>query len=302
MDRSTVQHISFERICHFIFLKLKAYFEVMKFRLSFLVAFSSGFGYALGVNGQINWHIMGILCVGGFLISGASVTLNQVMEKDLDGLMSRTKDRPLPTMRISPVEGIVFALIVAVIGFSLLAVYTNLFTTLLAFVSMLLYSFAYTPLKQVGPVAVLVGAVPGALPPMLGWIAATGSVDYQALIIFGIQFIWQFPHFWAIAWVADEDYRKAGFKLLPSGGGRDINTAFQIMIYTLFLIPLGLLPTIFGISGATAGIITTVCGVLFFAQTFYLMKKCSQKAAKYIMFGSFLYLPIVQIALVMDKV
>ena len=129
-----------------------------------------------------------------------------------------------------------------------------------------------------------------------------GEITGLAITLFLIQFFWQFPHFWAIAWVADEDYKKAGFKLLPSGGAKDINTAFQIMIYTLFLIPLGLLPTIFGISGFTAGVITTVCGVLFFAQTFYLMKKCSQKAAKYIMFGSFLYLPIVQIALVMDKV
>jgi protoheme IX farnesyltransferase len=167
---------------------------------------------------------------------------------------------------------------------------------------MLLYSFVYTPLKRVGPIAVFVGAIPGALPPLLGWIAATGSISHEALIIFGIQFIWQFPHFWAIAWVSDDDYKKAGFKLLPSGGGKDLNTAIQIMIYTMFLIPLGLLPAKFGITGIDSAIIVTICGIAFFAQTFSLMKTGSRKSALRIMFGSFLYLPIVQIAYLMDKI
>ncbi len=146
------------------------------------------------------------------------------------------------------------------------------------------------------------GAIPGALPPLLGWIAATGQITHEAMIIFGIQFIWQFPHFWAIAWVADDDYKKAGFKLLPSGGGKDLNTAIQIMVYTLFLIPLGLLPMKFGITGMDSAIVATVCGVLFLAQTFSLMKTGSRQSALRIMFGSFLYLPIVQIAYLLDKV
>jgi protoheme IX farnesyltransferase len=182
----------------------------------------------------------------------------------------------------------------------ILWIYTNPLTVMLSIVSMLLYSFVYTPLKRVGPIAVFVGAIPGAFPPLLGWVAATGSITYEALIIFGIQFIWQFPHFWAIAWVADEDYKKAGFKLLPSGGGRDLNTAIQIMIYTLFLIPLGLLPAKFGITGLDSAIVATVCGVAFLAQTFSLMKTGSRQSALRIMFGSFLYLPIVQIAYLMD--
>lgn len=282
--------------------KLKAYYELMKFRLSFLVAFSCGFGYILGNYGVINWAHLSILCLGGFLVSGASITINQIIEKDLDKLMTRTMNRPLPTGRVSVQEAAIFSLVVAGIGISILLAYTNLLTSMLAIVSMILYSFVYTPLKRVGPIAVFVGAIPGALPPLLGWTAATGMISHEALIIFGIQFIWQFPHFWAIAWVADEDYKKAGFKLLPVSGKKDLNTAIQIMIYTLFLIPLGLLPAKFGITGMDSAIVVTICGVLFLSQTFALMKNGNRKSALRIMFGSFLYLPIVQIAYLLDKV
>ena len=282
--------------------KAKAYFELLKFRLSFLVAFSSGFGYLLGSQGSMNWGAFVMLCLGGFLVSGASVTINQIIEKDLDKLMTRTESRPLPTNRISINEAIVYTIIIGVLGFGILYYYTNPLTTILSFVSMLLYSFVYTPLKRVGSIAVFVGAIPGALPPLLGWVAATGSIGHEALIIFGIQFIWQFPHFWAIAWVADDDYKKAGFRLLPSGGKKDLNTAINIMIYTLFLIPLALLPMKFGLTGVNSAIIVTICGVLFLAQTFGLMKDGSRKSALKIMFGSFLYLPIVQIAYLVDKV
>jgi len=216
--------------------------------------------------------------------------------------MSRTMHRPIPTNRVSVNEAILFALICLALSFVILTVFTNTFTVVLSFISMVLYSFVYTPLKRVGPVAVFVGAIPGALPPLLGWIAATGSINHDALIIFGIQFIWQFPHFWAIAWVADDDYKKAGFKLLPSGGGKDLNTAIQIMVYTMFLIPLGLLPAKFGITGLNSAIVATVCGVAFFAQTFSLMKTGNRQSALRIMYGSFLYLPIVQIAYLLDKV
>lgn len=282
--------------------KAKAYFELVKFRLSFLVAFSSAFGYMLGVKGGIDYVSFIMLTIGGFLVSGSSITINQIIEKDLDRLMTRTMNRPLPTFRLQVNEAIVFAFVIGAIGLGLLLQFTNMLTTVLAIVSMILYSFVYTPLKRVGPVAVLVGAFPGALPPLLGWVAATGEITYEALLIFGIQFIWQFPHFWAIAWVADEDYKKAGFKLLPSGGQKDLSTAIQIMIYTLFLIPLGLLPAIFGLTGIKSAIIVTICGVLFLSQTFYLMKDCSRKSALKIMFGSFIYLPVVQIAYLLDKV
>lgn len=274
----------------------------MKMRLSLLVAFSSTFGYALAMGGRVDWMQLVALFVGGWLISGASCTVNQVLEKDYDKLMKRTQSRPLPTERLNNTESLWFAAVTAVIGLGLLWVSTNMLTVGLSVLSMVLYSFVYTPLKRVGPIAVFVGAFPGALPPLLGWTAATGAISHEALIIFGIQFIWQFPHFWAIAWVADEDYKKAGFKLLPVQGEKDMKTAFQIMTYTLFLIPLGLLPTYFGLTGINSAVIATVCGVLFLASTIKLMKDQSRKSALRIMFGSFLYLPIVQIAYLLDMV
>ena len=282
--------------------KVGAYLELMKLRLSFLVAFSSGFGYILATAGVVDVVVLLMVSLGGILVSGASIAINQVIEVEFDALMKRTKNRPLPTGRLNSVEAISFAVLCLMAGIGILYISTNLLTVLLSILSMVLYSFVYTPLKRVGPIAVFVGAVPGALPPLLGWVAATGSISFEALIIFGIQFIWQFPHFWAIAWVADEDYKKAGFKLLPGGGEKDIQTAIKIMIYTLFLIPLGLLPMYFGITGVNSGVVATICGVLFLAQTFGLMRDHSKKAAMKIMYGSFLYLPIVQIAFLLDKV
>ncbi len=282
--------------------KVKAYVELMKLRLSFLVAFSSGFGYILASTEGINFLTLIALSLGGILVSGASIAINQVKEVEFDKVMKRTQSRPLPTGRLSAQEAVSFAVVSFLTGIALLYITTNIQTVVLSFISMILYSFVYTPLKRVGPIAVFVGAIPGALPPLLGWVAATGTISYEALIIFGIQFIWQFPHFWAIAWVADEDYKKAGFKLLPGGGKKDIQTAINIMIYTLFLIPLGLLPMYFGITGINSAVVAAICGVLFLAQTFGLMRDYSKKSAMKIMYGSFLYLPIVQIAFLLDKV
>lgn len=282
--------------------KAKAFIELLKVRLSLLVAFSCAFGYALASRGDINWVTLLMVTLAGFLLSGASVCINQILEKDLDKLMNRTMNRPLPTQRLNTQEATWFAIVCGLLSVWVLWNYTNPLTVALSMLSMVLYSFVYTPLKRVGPVAVFVGAIPGALPPLLGWIAATGQITHEALIIFGIQFIWQFPHFWAIAWVADDDYQKAGFKLLPSREGKNINTVIQIMVYTMFLIPLGLLPALFGITGINSAVVATVCGVAFFAQTFSLMKTGSRQSALRIMFGSFLYLPIVQIAYLLDKV
>lgn len=286
-----------------ISIRCKAYYELVKFRLSAVVTFSAVFGFILGDSGAtFSWSSFFGLMLGGFLISGASCAANEIWERDLDKLMKRTRNRPLPTRAISLAEAYWFTFVLAAVGVVLLWNFTNPLTTCLGVVSMLLYAFVYTPLKRVGPVAVFVGAIPGALPPLLGWTAATGAITHEALVIFGIQFIWQFPHFWAIAWISDEDYKKAGFKLLPCGGKKDLNTAIQIMIYTLFLLPLGLLPTYFGLTGLNSGIVATICGVLFLAQTFSLMKDGSRTSALRIMFGSFLYLPIVQIAYLLDKI
>jgi len=283
-------------------VKLKGLFELTKFRLSFFVVLSGAIGYLLGLKDAFDLSLFLIFCLGSFLITASANTINQIIEIESDKLMSRTQNRPLPGGRLSVYEAVLFSGFTGITGFYLIFIFINPLTAYLALLSLVLYAFAYTPLKKVTPWAVFVGAFPGALPPLIGWAGATGYLGFEAFIIFGIQFIWQFPHFWAIAWVLDDDYKKAGIKLLPSGGGRNLNTAFQIMIYTLFLIPFGLLPANFGMTGITSAVITTTCGVLFLAQTFYLMKDGSKKSAMKIMFGSFLYLPIVQIAMLMDKI
>lgn len=282
--------------------KTRAFIELLKPRLSFLVSFSSGFGYILALNTQVNVLTLLGICLGGFLISGAAVIINQIKEKEYDALMKRTKNRPLPTSKINDKEAYAFGGLVLLLGVGLLYMTSNPLAILLSLISLILYSYVYTPLKRVGPIAVFVGAIPGALPPLIGWVAASGAISVEALVIFGLQFVWQFPHFWAIAWVADEDYKKAGFKLLPSGGKKDFGTAINIMIYTLFLLPLGLLPAYFGLTGINSAVIATICGCGFLAQTFSLMRDHSDKAALKIMFGSFLYLPIVQIAYLLDKI
>lgn len=282
--------------------KLKAYWILLKPRLSFLVAFSASFGYIFAKQASLDWLPFIIFTLGGFLISGASVTINQILEKDLDKIMQRTCMRPLPSGALQVGEAIGLALITLLVGVFFLAFSANLLTVLLALFSVILYGFVYTPLKRKGSFAVFVGAIPGALPPLLGWAAATNQISFEALIIFAIQFIWQFPHFWAIAWLLDEDYQKAGFRLLPSAEGRSLNSALQIAIYTLFLIPMGLLPPLFGLTGIRSAIVVTVAGCLFAAQSFSLIKDQTPRSALRIMFASFVYLPVVQITYLIDKV
>lgn len=281
--------------------KASAYFQLLKFRLSLTVAFSSAIGFILG-NPNARWFDIGLVMLGGLLVTGAANIINQIIEKDLDKLMKRTAKRPLPTGNVTVTEAAVFCLLLAAAGTLLLGLYFNPLAAALSLLSLVLYGFIYTPLKQISPICVFVGAIPGAMPPLIGWVAATGAIEIEAVILFGIQFFWQFPHFWAIAWVLDDDYKKAGFKMLPMAGGKNLKTAIQIMTYTLVLIPMSLLPLQFGMTGITSAMIAVVCGVLFLAQTFYLMRTCSKKAAMSIMFGSFLYLPIVQIAFVLDKI
>lgn len=283
-------------------LKAKQFGMLLKFRLSALVVFSGAFGYFLAPSqGATNWLAFAAFALGSFLITGAANTINQIIEKDTDKLMNRTANRPLPTSKLSVSEATTFAILLGLIGAVLVATSTNVFAASLSLFSLILYGFVYTPLKPKTPFAVLVGAFPGALPPLIGWVAMAGNISIEAMAVFSIQFIWQFPHFWAIAWVADEDYSRAGFKLLPSAGGKDFNSAFQIMIYTMFLIPLGLLPARFGVVGIGAGIVATICAILFLFQTFYLLREGTVKSAKMLMFGSFFYLPIVQIAYLIDK-
>lgn len=280
---------------------IKIVFELTKFRLSALVSFSAVFGFLLASNEADLFKIF-ILFISGYLVSASSVINNQILEKDFDKLMDRTKNRPLPMGKISSKKSILISIIFMLVGLTLMGYFLNIYAAVISFLSLLLYSFIYTPLKRVGPIAVFVGAIPGALPPLIGWVANTNSISLEAVIIFSIQFIWQFPHFWAIAWLYDDDYKKVGFKLLPSNGKKNLNTAINIMTYTLFLIPLGLLPTIFGITGIISGTIAVVCAILFLIQTIKLIKDYSRNSALRVMFGSFIYLPIVQISYIVDKI
>lgn len=284
-----------------IALKVKAYYELLKFRLSALVAFSGAFGYSLAVD-HIDWKKIIYISLGGFFITGAANIVNQIKEKELDKLMKRTQNRPLPTGRLSVNEATVFCIILLIISSYILFIEFNYKAGLLGLLSFLLYGFVYTPLKRVGPISVFVGAFPGAFPPMIGWVAATNHFGLEPGILFAIQFFWQFPHFWAIAWVADEDYQRAGFKMLPNNGHKDLRTALTMMMYTIFLVPCGFVPYLLHMTGINSAMVAVLCGVLFLSQTFYLMSKPTDKAALMMMFGSFIYLPIVQIAFLMDKV
>ena len=285
----------------FVREKARAYFDLTKFRLSMTVVFSAGFGYYLGA-AEVNWFLLALFCFASFATTAAANIINQIIEKDLDKLMNRTQNRPLPSGRLSVTEAATFGFIMAGISIFILFSYFNVKAGGLAVLSMLLYGFVYTPLKRVGPVAVIVGALPGAFPPMIGWVAATGHFGLEPGILFAIQFFWQFPHFWAIAWVSDEDYSRAGFRLLPSKGGQDLNSAIQMMSYTLFLLPLCWVPYYLGMTGINSAVFAMVMGVLFLAQTFQLMRKVNRKAALQLMFGSFIYLPFVQIGYLIDKV
>lgn len=280
---------------------IKLFFEITKFRLSLLVALSSVFGFFIS-SSKVDINEVFILLVGGYLISSSSVINNQILEKDLDKMMNRTNKRPIPTGRISVYKSVIMSIFSMIIGLFLISFYLNIYAALLSFISLILYSFVYTPMKKFGPIAVFIGAIPGALPPLIGWVASTGQVTLEAIIIFSIQFIWQFPHFWAIAWMYDDDYKKVGFKLLPNNGEKNLKTAVNIMIYTLFLIPLGLLPTIFGITGIISGAVAVFLAIIFLAQTFKLINDYSRESAVKVMFSSFIYLPIVQISYVLDKI
>lgn len=239
--------------------------------------------------------------VGGMLVTAASNGSNQIWEKDIDGLMKRTAKRPLPTKQMSLTEAYLVVAVSLIVGLTMLAMlnWPSFFLGLAAYIS---YVFFYTPLKRKTPWAVFVGAFPGAIPPMLGAIAATGEFGYVPGILFFVQFTWQFPHFWAIAWVVDADYRAGGFSLLPSKKGKSKNSAFQIALYSLALIPFSLLPWWLGMTGIWTLIIAGVLGAWFFLLSYKLFLTLEDKDAKKLMFASFFYLPIIQFVYVFDKI
>ncbi|MDG1146773.1 MAG: heme o synthase [Crocinitomicaceae bacterium] len=278
--------------------KVKTYMVFTKFRLSALVIISALSGY-LFVGGNDGLELT-FLLVGGLFITAASNGANQIWERELDILMKRTEKRPLPQGEMSVNEAYIVVTVSLIVGAVLLYL-INLPSVLLGLLAFVLYVFAYTPMKRISPWAVFVGAIPGAIPPMLGAIACTGKFGLIPGILFFVQFIWQFPHFWAIAWVAYDDYKAGGFSLLPSKHGKSKNSAYQMVIWSIALIPFSLLPWVIGASGIYSMVIATLLGVGFFYYAYRLLLTCDDKDARKLMFASFIYLPIMQFAYVFDR-
>jgi protoheme IX farnesyltransferase len=292
-------------------MKWSDFSKLIKFRLTFLVVFSASISFIIAVkaNGGNTWGslystTMWInwlkLVAGGFLVTAAANCFNEVIEVDLDKLMKRTMDRPMPAGRMTTGQGLVLGLGMGMAGTYILGT-LNILTGLLSVLSILLYAFAYTPLKRKSPFAVFVGAIPGAFPALIGYVAGQphGRIDEIALILFSIQFIWQFVHFWAIAWVLDDDYKLAGFRLLPTQK-RDRASAVITVILAIVLVPISLLPTIYGYGGYYVGGVSLVCSLIFLYQAIGLLRTLQIKEARKLMFGSFFYLPVVQLMFLFD--
>jgi protoheme IX farnesyltransferase len=280
--------------------KMKDYGQLLKLRLASLVVFSAVVSYLMASDNP-DWITAVLLTLGGFLVTGASNSFNQIIEKDLDRKMARTENRPMPNSRLSHTEALFFSTIIGAIGIFILWYFMNPLSGILGLAALVSYVGIYTPLKRITPFAVFVGAFPGAIPPMLGWVAVSGEMSIQALILFAIQFMWQFPHFWALAWILDDDYKKAGFHMLPAADGRSKTSALQVMVYTAGLIPIGILPYVFLMAGPVSAVITTICGIYFMAKAIKLHKTLEIADARKLLYASFVYLPVVQLALLFDK-
>jgi protoheme IX farnesyltransferase len=287
--------------------RAKDYNQLLKPNLSGMVVFSSVIGYLMAPNIHFAWNNMAVwrqvilLFLGGMLVTGGANTINQILEHESDSLMNRTRMRPLPDGRMSRSEAWVFAAFTGISGALLLAVCFNPLAGVLSFFSLLLYAFAYTPMKKVHPVAVLIGAIPGALPPLIGWAAATNSLSFGGWVLFTIQFFWQFPHFWAIAWVAFDDYSRAGIRMLPTREKETRFTGIQCMLYSLVLIPMAMVPNIIGLTGSIGTWICVACGLMYFVASVLFYVHNDHKSARRVMFASFIYLPVTLLALVIDK-
>lgn len=282
--------------------KLRDYFQLMKFTLSFTVVFSSVVCYLLAPGISFTWVAVLLLFVAGMLITGSANAINQVVEKDTDALMKRTSKRPVAAGRMSADEGWTFALIAGTIGVFIMGYYFNWLSAGISAFSLFLYAFVYTPLKKKHSIAVLIGGIPGALPCLIGWVAGTGELSIGGWILFSIQFFWQFPHFWAIAWVSYNDYAKAGFKLLPDKGGPTKFAAVQALLYSLILVPLGVFPYFWEMTGIVSVVIVGLANLFMIVQCVRLFREMDVKAARRVMFSSYIYLPIVLLALLADKI
>ncbi|MBU2995204.1 heme o synthase [Cellulophaga baltica] len=276
--------------------------EITKARLSISVVFSAIAGYLLGAP-EIQLYPILLLAFGGYCMVGASNTYNQIIEKDLDALMNRTKNRPIPAGRVSVNRALVIAVLLTILGMVSLY-FLNPKTAMFGAISIFLYTSAYTPLKTITPLSVFVGAIPGAIPFMLGWVAATNEFGIEPGTLFMIQFFWQFPHFWALGWMLDDDYKRGGFKMLPTGK-KDRSTALQIIMYTVWMILISIIPA-FGITGSLqlsipAAVIVFVMGLIMLLYAFKLYEKKDNQSARKLMLASVTYISVMPIVYVVDK-
>ena len=282
--------------------KSAVFFSLTKARLALSVVFSSIAGYILAVeNFILNDFIF--LILGGYCIVGASNSFNQIIERDKDLLMDRTKLRPLPTKQISTQNAFWMSVILTLLGLFMLYM-INYKTAFFAAVSVFLYTCVYTPLKPITPLSVFVGAIPGAIPFMLGWVAATNKFGIEPGTLFMIQFFWQFPHFWALGWMLDDDYKKAGFNMLPTGT-RDKSTALQIILYTIWM----MIASVFPVTGLTgllslklgSAIVIFIIGLIVLVLAINLYNRMDINSAKKLFYGSIFYLTLIQIVYIIDK-
>ncbi|MGJ8713588.1 MAG: heme o synthase [Maribacter stanieri] len=276
--------------------------EITKARLAISVVFSSIAGYFLGAY-EIQWFQVFLLAFGGYCMVGASNAYNQVIEKDLDALMKRTKNRPIPAGRMTVNFAMTIAVVLTLLG--ILSLYLlNPKTAMFGAISIFLYTSVYTPLKTITPLGVFIGAIPGAIPFMLGWVAATDDFGIEPGTLFMIQFFWQFPHFWALGWMLDDDYRSGGFKMLPTGK-KDAATVLQIIMYTIWMMAVSVIP-VFGITGrlqlsVVAAVIIFLMGAVMLGFAFQLYRKKDNVSARKLMLASVSYITLMQIVYVIDK-
>lgn len=290
--------------------KVKDYLLLIKPSLSIMVVFSSVMSFALtkGSESYVSfWKMILLLFAGGLLVTGSVNAINQVVEKDTDAQMKRTAKRPIASGRLSVNEGWAFAIITGALGVFILGNWFNWLSAGLAAFSLFLYAFIYTPLKKVNSIAVLMGAVPGALPCLIGWAAGDNNLGIGGWVLFAFQFFWQFPHFWAIAWVAHKDYSSVGFKLLPADEGPTKFTALQTIIYSLLLVPVSLAPFYTGmcsyndLMGKISLALITLSNLFMIGRCVTLYRKMDVGSARKVMFGSYLYLPVVMLAMLLSK-
>ena len=283
-------------------ITLSDFSQLTKFRLSITVVISSIAGYFLAVE-VVHLPTLLLLIIGGYAMVGASNTFNQVFEKDLDKLMLRTQNRPLPAGRMQSSTALFIGVVLTLVGVSTLY-FINLKTAFFGSLSIFLYACVYTPLKQKTSLSVFVGAFPGAIPFMLGWVAATNEFGIEPGVLFMIQFFWQFPHFWAIGWLMHDQYKAAGFKMLPSGA-RDQSTAFQTVFYTLWTVLISLLPAFYSTGSLIltfpSAVMVGVLGSFFLFYALRLMFLKDDKAARFLIRASILYITGIQLVYVLDK-